>query len=220
MSVSQFLTSQWSKIQSLISLTHWINAIIGRIFQRRFLIKAGLVFLIFACCIVWSAPSAHAGLKDDHYDGSIFPLYAGNGSLVPPKVTLAASFRREAPTLLFFYLDDSSDCKQYASVISRLDSFYGRVVDFIPISVDAIVPKSSYTPEEPGYYYKGLVPQVVVFNQTGKLLLNETGSVPFEKVDDIFREVFDLLPRSESIELKRRQSNEINVELRPEPKAP
>jgi hypothetical protein len=28
---------------------------------------------------------AYAGLNDDHYDGNIFALYAGNGSIVPPE---------------------------------------------------------------------------------------------------------------------------------------
>jgi hypothetical protein len=221
MSVSQFFTSWLGKTGLLNSWAGLVNVDFRSVCQWRNLSKVVLsLVLVVTCGLIWLTPPAHAGLKDDHYDGSIFPLYAGNGSLVPPKVTLAASFKREAPTLLFLYLDDSSDCKQYSSVISQLDAFYGRAVDIIAISVDAIPPKSSYTPDEPGYYYKGLVPQVAVFNQTGELLLNETGSVPFEKVDDIFRELFDLLPRSESVELKRRQANEINVELQSQTKAP
>ena len=31
---------------------------------------------------------AHAVLNDDSYDGNIYALYAGNGSLVPPTSTL------------------------------------------------------------------------------------------------------------------------------------
>ncbi|MEB3336266.1 MAG: thylakoid membrane photosystem I accumulation factor, partial [Leptolyngbyaceae bacterium] len=140
-------------------------------------------------------------------------LYAGNGALVPPKVTLADSLKRDNPTLLFFYVDDSSDCKQYASVISQLQAFYGRAVDFIPISVDMLPLKSTYAPTEPGYYYSGAVPQTVLFNQTGQVLLNAKGIIPFEQVDDTLRTVFDLLPRSESVELKRRVLNEVNTEL-------
>ncbi len=158
-------------------------------------------------------PPALAGLKDDHFDGNIFVLYGGNGSLVPPKVKLAASLASENPTLLVFYVDDSSDCKQYAPVVSQLQAFYGRAADIIPVNVDTIVPKSSYAPTEPGYYYKGVVPQVLVFNQSGKVVLNKKGQVPFEQVDDTFREVFNLLPRSESVELKRRSVNEFNTEL-------
>ncbi|NJR65230.1 MAG: thioredoxin family protein [Leptolyngbyaceae cyanobacterium CRU_2_3] len=166
-----------------------------------------------ACCILWFASPAWAGLNDDHYDGNIFPLYAGNGSLVPPRVTLVESLQRQFPTLLVFYIDDSVDCKRYASVISQLDSFYGRAANFVPISVDAIPVKSSYTPTDLGYYYQGVVPQTVLLDQSGKVVFNEKGTIAFEKVDDAFRKVFDLLPRSESVELKRRQINEVNTEL-------
>jgi hypothetical protein len=112
-----------------------------------------------------------------------------------------------------FYIDDSQDCKQYSSVISRLSSPYGRVSDFIPISVDSIPPKVSYEPTEPGYYYKGFVPQTVLFDQSGKVVLDAKGSIPYEQVDDAFRKVFDLLPRSESVPLKRRQLNEVSTEI-------
>jgi flagellar basal body rod protein FlgC len=160
-----------------------------------------------------SAPPAYANLNDDHYDGNIFPLYAGNGSLVPPKVTLAEAMKRKRPVLLFFYVDDSSDCKKFVSVISRLDGYYGWAADVIPISVDRIPLKASYEPTEPGYYYKGYVPQTVVFDATGKVVLDAKGSVAYEEIDDVLREVFDLLPRSESVELRRRTVNEISTEV-------
>lgn len=175
----------------------------------------GLVSSILALIILLglNVSPAWAGLTDDHYDGNIFPLYAGNGSLVPPKVTLAEAFQRKRPALLFFYVDDSSDCKQYVSVISRLDGAYGWAADFIPISVDMIAGKAGYKPDQPGYYYKGVVPQTVVFDQAGKVILDAKGSVPYEQIDDVLREVFDLLPRSESVELRRRMVNEVSTEL-------
>jgi hypothetical protein len=40
------------------------------------------------------------------------------------------------------------------------------------------------------------------------------GNVKYEDVDDVLRKVFELLPRSESVELKRRSFNEFNAELR------
>jgi hypothetical protein len=156
-----------------------------------------------------------AGLNDDHFDGNIFPLYAGSGSLVPPKVTLAEALQRHRPALLVFYIDDSKDCKQYSSVVSRLDGPYGWAADFIPINIDALPVKSNFEPTEPGYYYKGFVPQTVLINQSGKVVLDEKGILTYEQVDDVFREVFDLLPRSESVELRRRQLNEITTELSP-----
>lgn len=181
--------------------------------------RQSLQRLLLGCILVlvlsfgFSASPAFAGLTDDHFDGNIFPLYAGNGSLVPPKVTFAESLQREQPTVLFFYVDDSSDCKQYVSVISRLDGAYGWAADFIPLRVDMLPAKTSYSPDEPGYYYKGTVPQTVVFDQSGKVVLDAKGSVPYEQIDDVLREVFNLLPRSESVELKRRMVNELSTEV-------
>jgi hypothetical protein len=158
--------------------------------------------------------NAWAGLNDDLYDGNIFALYAGNGSLVPPRVTLKQSLQQaERPTIMVFYVDDSADCKQFTSVISQLQAPYGRVADFIPIMADSIPVQDSYTRDEPGYYFTGSVPQTVVFDQQGTLRLNETGFVSYEAIDDVMREVFDLLPRSESEELRRRPVNEVNSEL-------
>lgn len=157
--------------------------------------------------------SAWAGLDDDRYDGNIFALYAGNGSIVPPRVTLAQSMKQDRPTLLVLYVDDSSDCKKIAPVISQLQAPYGRVADFIPIMADSISPRDSYEPTEPGYYFQGAVPQTVVFDQAGTVRLNEAGAVSYEAIDDTLREVFDLLPRSESEELRRRPTNEVNSEL-------
>ena len=171
--------------------------------------------LLLSCLFLLSMPPALAGLTDDNFEGNIFVLYGGNGSLVPPKVTLAKSLSRDRdrPTLLVFYVDDSSDCKQYAPVVSRLQASYGRATDFIIINVDTILPQLTYTPNEPGYYYEGVVPQVLVFNKSGEVVLNKKGQVPFEQVDDVFREVFNLLPRSESLELKLRPVNEFSTEL-------
>ncbi len=170
--------------------------------------------LVLGCLFVLGMPSALAGISDDRYDGNVFVLYGGNASLVPAKITLEKSLQQsDRATLLVLYLDDSSDCKQYAPVVSRLQAFYGRATYIIPVNVDTIPPKSSFAPTEAGYYYKGVVPQVVLFDRAGKIVLNKKGQVPYEQVDDILREVFDLLPRSESQELKRRSFNEFSSEL-------
>lgn len=156
---------------------------------------------------------AWAGLDDDRYDGNIFALYAGNGSLVPPRVTLAQSLQQDKPTLLTFYIDDSADCKKFSSVISQLQAPYGRVANFIPVMADSIPVKAQYDPTESGFYFEGAVPQTLVLDAAGTVRLNETGYVSYEAIDDVMREVFDLLPRSESVELRRRSVNEVNSEL-------
>lgn len=169
--------------------------------------------LLLLCIFMIGMQPAFAGMKDDRYEGNIFVVFAGNGSLVPSKLTLAQTLAEHKPAMLAFYVDDSSDCKQYAVFISQTQAFYGRAAEIIPIGVDTIPMKETYDPTEPGYYYSGVVPQVVLFDQSGKVILNKTGQVPFEEIDDKFREVFNFLPRDQSIEFKQRSFNEYSSEL-------
>jgi len=185
-----------------------------RQFWQQFFTSRLLTLGIAICTVLlFNTSPAWAGFDDDHFDGNIFALYGGNGSLVPPVVKLSDSLSQKRPALLVFFLDDSRDCKQFASTVSELQRYYGRAADFMPINVDTLLPDKKYTPEDPGYYYKGYVPQTVIIDQSGKVALDVNGLVPFETVDDEFREVFNLLPRSESVELRRRAFNEFNTEL-------
>ncbi len=161
----------------------------------------------------WGIPPAMANIDDDRLDGNIFVVYAGNGSLVPAKLSLKDSLQREMPTVLVYYLDDSRDCKQFAIVVSRIQEFYGRAANIIPISVDSIPVKDTYTKQESGYYYQDAIPQTVILDGEGNKVFDGKGQVAYEAVDDVLREVFDLLPRSESVELRRRTVNEFNEEL-------
>lgn len=173
---------------------------------------AGMIAVLGLSLGLWSG-TAIAGLHDDDYDGNIFALYAGNGSIVPPKFTLAQSLKQDKPTLLFFYIDDSRDSKEFSPVVSQLQAPYGREANFIAIAADSVPTKDSYEKTETGYYFAGAVPQTVVFDTEGNVVLNEVGQIPYEMVDDKMRELFDLLPREESVELKRRSFNEVNSEL-------
>ena len=190
------------------SFRDFVSIMLVHFFRRLCLLLLGVV-TIFS---LWSTP-ARAGLTDDNYDGNIFALYAGNGSIVPPRYSLAQSFQQDKPTLLFFFVDDSQDSKAFASVISQLQAPYGRAANFIAIAADAIPEQASYKPDEPGYYFKNKVPHTVIFNADDQVVFNEIGQVPYEKIDDTLRDVFDLLPREESVELKRRPINEVNSEL-------
>ncbi|HAC66035.1 MAG TPA: thioredoxin family protein [Cyanothece sp. UBA12306] len=179
------------------------------------LIKGFLSIMIALSMIlgIWGTPEAWANIDDDRLDGNIFVVYAGNGSLVPAKLSLIDSLQRQMPTVLVFYLDDSRDCKQFALVVSRIQEFYGRAANILPISVDSIPLKNNYNPQDTGFYYQGAIPQTVIIDQKGQVVFDEQGQVKYEDVDDVLREVFDLLPRSESVELKRRTVNEFNDEL-------
>ena len=176
--------------------------------------RCALAILVSSVVLLGLATGAIAGLDDDNFDGNIFALYGGNGSLVPPSVKLSEAYeRRDRATLIVFYLDDSRDCKRYSTLVSKLQAYYGRAADILPIDVDTIRPKATYAPDEAGYYWHGRVPQTVVLNQANEVVFDRDGQVPFEDTDDALREVFDLLPRSESVELKRRSFNEVNAEL-------
>jgi peroxiredoxin len=162
---------------------------------------------------LWNGSPALASVDDDRLDGNIFVVYAGNGSLVPPRLSLAESFQRQLPVVLVYYLDDSRDCKEYAFIVSRIQEFYGRAASIIPVSVDSLLPQANYAKDDPGRYYQGVVPQTVILDGKGKQIFNAKGVVPFEAVDDVLRDLFDLLPRSESVTLQQRTFNEFNSEL-------
>jgi hypothetical protein len=166
--------------------------------------------LVFTCLL--SNP-ALAGIEDDKYDGNVFVLYAGNGSLVPAKTSLADSLKAKKPALIVFYVDDSTDCKKYSTTVSQLQGYYGKAASFIPVTVDSLALDKKYPQTEAGYYYGGTVPQTVIVDKDGKVRLNQAGVIAFEKVDDAMRDVFDLVPRKDSIALKRRSFNEFNSEL-------
>ncbi|MEL6580440.1 MAG: thylakoid membrane photosystem I accumulation factor [Cyanobacteria bacterium J06621_12] len=167
------------------------------------------LLILVVISAVWITP-ASATINDDRYEGNVYVLFGGNGSLVPPRMDLPTSLKREKPAILVFYVDDSSDCKQFSIVVTRLQEFYGRAASIIPVSVDSFIDQDKYSPDEPAYYYSGVVPETVILDQKGKVVYDGKGQVPYEEMDDALREVFDLLPREESEVLKKRSFNEFN----------
>ncbi|WP_219884591.1 thylakoid membrane photosystem I accumulation factor [Merismopedia glauca] len=184
--------------------------------SQRFINRALVALLTICTCIfLLGIPPAYASLTDDRFDGNVFALYGGNSSLVNPKFNITQSLERHKPVIIVLYVEDSRDSKAFASTISQIQSFYANELTFITYNVDAIIPGVKVTPENPGYYYQGVVPQTIILDGDGKVTLNAKGVIPFEKIDDNLREVFNLLPRAESVKLKRRQLNEVNTELIP-----
>jgi hypothetical protein len=168
------------------------------------------LLVVIASFAIWTVPVS-ATINDDRYEGSVYVLFGGNGSLVPPRMDLPTSLKREKPAILVFCVDDSRDCKQFSIEVTRLQEFYGRAASIIPVSVDSFIDQDKYSPSEPAYYYHGLVPETVILDQKGKVVYDGTGQVAYEEMDDVLRKVFDLLPRSESTVLKRRSFNEFNA---------
>lgn len=127
--------------------------------------------------------SAWASRLDNTYDGNIFSLYAGDGAMVPPRNSLADSLRRHRPTVLAFYLDDSSDCKRFAPTLSRLNGEFRTVADVIALSTDSLGRPEDASPDDSSYYWRGLVPQVVIFDQNGDVVLDRAGQIPLEDLE-------------------------------------
>ena len=101
------------------------------------LLSVALVLLLqtagLAGALLGSPASAWAGLNDDRYDGNIFALYAGNGSLVPPRSTLAEARAEGRVAVVVYYLDDSSVSKRFAPVVSELQRQWGNSIELGPI---------------------------------------------------------------------------------------
>lgn len=171
--------------------------------------------LVVAAVVVLLPSSAWAGRLDNAYDGNIFSLYAGDGAMVPPRNSLADSLRRRRPTVLAFYLDDSSDCKRFAPTLSRLNGEFRTVADVIALSTDSLGPPQDASPDDPSRYWRGLVPQVVMFDRHGDVVLDRAGQVPLEDLEQSLSAVSGLeLPEAMARRRTRAMEvNEINAEV-------
>ena len=146
---------------------------------------AGFLFrsLSMVLALVLMALPGQAARETDSYDGNIFALYAGNGSLVPPATTLAESQAAGRTSVLVYYLDDSSTSKVFAPVVSELQRLWGREVDLIPLTTDSLQGETRQDPADPATYWHGMIPQVVVMNGEGHVLLDEDGQVPLQSIN-------------------------------------
>jgi hypothetical protein len=172
-----------------------------------------LLLCCLAAILCWSlAAPAWAGLDDDRFDGNVFVLYAGNGSLVPARIGLADSLANQKPALLVFYADDSKDCKRFAGVVSQLQSYYGRATNFIPVPIDSLG-QQKYAQNEAGFYYKGKIPQTVLLDEGGKVVYEAIGNASFNDIDNAFRRLFKRPARETKDNLEQRSFNEFNSEL-------
>ncbi len=142
------------------------------------------IFLSILILFILSVNPVYSARDTNSYDGNIFPIYAGNGSLVPPPSTLSESLKNERTSVLVFYLDDSATSKQFAPVVSGIKLLWSSSVDLIPLSIDEIDNNDNKTNKDPGYYWHGKIPQVVIIDGEGNILLDEEGQVPIEKINN------------------------------------
>ncbi len=144
-----------------------------------FKIFTSLLLLFFL-----SVNPAYSARDTDSYDGNIYPIYAGNGSLVPPQSTLTESLKNERTSVLVFYLDDSATSKQFAPVVSGIKLLWSSSIDLIPLSIDELDNNEKKTFKDPGYYWHGKIPQTVILDGKGNVLLDKEGQVSFDEIND------------------------------------
>ena len=155
-----------------------------------------------------------AKLTDDTYDGNIFALYGGNGSIVPPRISLAQSLEQGRAAMLVFYVDDSADCKRFSPILNLAQGFYGKTISLIAVPVDSLdLRRNNYTPADEAYYYKGNVPQTVLISGDGKVSYDREGLFGFEELDSAIRDLLGL-PDAPP-ELKFRKTDKVINELNP-----
>ena len=167
--------------------------------------------IVAVLALMLIALPAQAIRETDSYDGNIFALYAGNGSLVPPAVTLADSQQAGRTSVIVYYLDDSRTSKAFSPAVSELQRLWGNSVDLLPLTTDALQGRATNDRSDPAHYWHGIVPQVVVINGDGQLLLDEEGQVPLEQINAAISEATGLpAPQGESMSLS---FNELNTEV-------
>ena len=139
--------------------------------------------------IVFSSNPANAARENDSYDGNIFPIYAGNGAIVPPKTTIKESLKNKRTSVLFFYLDDSSESKAMAPVISGLDLLWRENIDVIALTTDELQNEEALKePTQPNFYWNGLIPQTIILDGNGEVKFDQNGMVDFGDLNNILSE--------------------------------
>ncbi len=177
-----------------------------------YLTMAQLLNLILSLFLVifLITPSVNAARETDSYDGNIFPIYAGNGSLVPPPNNLEQSLKNNRTSVIIFYLDDSAASKAIAPLVSGIKLLWSSGIDIIPLTTDEFQGKQSSNPIDESYYWRGNIPQIVVIDGNGTIFLDEEGQVPIEEINQAISQASGLEMPSFSITIK--SFNEYNSE--------
>lgn len=162
------------------------------------------------------AAPAQASLDNDRYDGNIFALYAGNGSLVPPQTTLAEALASKQVVVMVFYLDDNSASKRFAPVVSELQRLWGNRIALLPLVTDPLQNRPVEGPGDPAGYWSGAIPQVVVLDNQGEVVFDHTGPVDLSALNTVVSNAtgIQLAPGNGGGSIV--SFNELNSEIRPE----
>ena len=92
--------------------------------------------------------------------------------------------------VLFFYLDDSSDSKAMAPIISGLDLIWRNNIDIIALTTDELQDKEkSDLRSEPNYYWNGLIPQTIIINSDGEVKYDQNGMINIDELNKVIGEL-------------------------------
>jgi hypothetical protein len=163
--------------------------------------------------VVLAPAIAQASLTNNNYDGNIYALYAGNGSLVPPRSSLEQALAEHRPAVVVYYLDDDASSKQFAPVVSELQRLWGNSIELIPLVTDPLQNRPDRGPTDPAHYWHGRIPQVVVFNPDGKVLLDAEGQVGLDSINDAVSQATGITIPEEFRRSTTVSINELNAEM-------
>ena len=166
--------------------------------------------LSLGLAVLFMASPAQAARETNSYDGNIYFLYGANGSIVPPASTLTKALEQKRTSVIVFYLDDTASSKAYAPTVSALQLLWSNSIDLIPIATDEIQGLDKNDPRDEGYYWNGMVPQTVVINGEGKVILDQNGQLSLEAINKAISKATGLNEPSVSITIK--SFNEYNSE--------
>ena len=168
------------------------------------------------CCVVallLLVSPAQAVLNDDNYDGNIYALYAGNGSLVPPANTLEDTLADQRTAVIVYYLDDSAVSKRFAPVVSELQRLWGRGIDLLPLTIDPLQGRQPTGAADPASYWRGQIPQVVVIDPKGEVVFDQEGQVSLGSINQAISRATGLqAPELPAIN-QEGSFNEVNIEV-------
>ena len=169
--------------------------------------------LLVSALMVGAASPAWAARNTNSYDGNIYALYAGNGSLVPPRSTLEQALADHRPVVLAFYLDDSADSKTFAPTLSELQRLWGPVVELILLPTDPLQGRADNGRTDPAHYWTGSIPQVVVLDAEGTVRLDASGQVDVDAINAVLAEITGLALPEEGRSSRSFEVNELNSEI-------
>ena len=95
--------------------------------------------------------------------------------------------------------------------MSELQRLWRREVDLLPFTTDALQGDDTQDPSDPATYWHGTIPQVVVIDGSGTVLLDEDGQVPLETINAAISEATGIeAPAQGSTTMS---FNELNTEV-------